>query len=290
MADPASADVDEPNRQEITRLQKKLAEVEEALDLAETKLRQHKKREAAMVDELAEAETRAKSISRMRSAILNNLTHEVRTPLTVIVGFTSMLRRGVDPKYVRFVDSIERSGNRLMLMLDTILDLAQLEAGTIIVNAQTVGVVDIVDEAVEMLRPYAVEKKLALKWERPAEPFSAWFDHRILSRVLRNLLDNAIKFTEEGFIKVSIEGDGQRTCIKIQDTGVGIDKVYQNQLFEEFSQESTGLERSHQGSGLGLAVSRRLMQLAGGTISVESAKGKGSLFVVIVPQSEHDAV
>ncbi|HMB93666.1 MAG TPA: HAMP domain-containing sensor histidine kinase [Rhodothermales bacterium] len=278
-----------PHQQEIDRLRDQVAAMEEALRRAEAQIQEHEEREEAMIQELAEAKERAKSIARMRSAILNNLTHEVRTPLTVIVGFTSMLRRGIDPKYMRFVDSIERSGNRLMLMLDTILDLAQLEAGTIITDHQMVDVVDVVDEAVGMLRPYVEESQLELRWERPAKSMTVWFDQRILSRVLRNLLDNAIKFTEEGYIEVSIEETKDWTSINVRDTGVGIDQLYQEQLFEEFSQESTGLERTHQGTGLGLAVSKRLMDKAGGTISVKSHKGKGSLFAVSVPQNEQVA-
>lgn len=289
MADDTSSKHVTPPQQEIDRLSKQVAAMEEALRRAQTQIREQEEREAAMTQELAEAKERAKSIARMRSAILNNLTHEVRTPLTVIVGFTSMLRRGVDPKYMRFVDAIERSGNRLMLMLDTILDLAQLEAGTIITDHQRVDVVEVVDEVVDMLRPYVEDSHLDLRWERPAASMTAWFDQRILSRVLRNLLDNAIKFTEEGYIEVSIEENKEWTYINVRDTGVGIDKVYQKQLFEEFSQESTGLERTHQGTGLGLAVSKRLMDRAGGTISVKSHKGKGSLFVVAIPQNEQAA-
>jgi signal transduction histidine kinase len=289
MADDTSSKHVKLPQQEIAHLSKQVAAMEEALRRAQTQIREQEEREAVMTQELAEAKERAKSIARMRSAILNNLTHEVRTPLTVIVGFTSMLRRGVDPKYVRFVDAIERSGNRLMLMLDTILDLAQLEAGTIITDHQRVDVVEVVDEVVDMLRPYVEDSHLDLRWERPAMSMAAWFDQRILSRVLRNLLDNAIKFTEEGYIEVSIEDDKEWTYINVRDTGVGIDKVYQKQLFEEFSQESTGLERTYQGTGLGLAVSKRLMDRAGGTISVKSHKGKGSLFVVAIPQNEQAA-
>lgn len=289
MADDVPSRQVMPHQQEIDRLHKQVATLEEALQRAEAQIQAHEVREAEMAQDLADAREWAKSIARMRSAILNNLTHEVRTPLTVIVGFTSMLRRGVDPKYMRFVDSIERSGNRLMLMLDTILDLAQLEAGTIVTDHQMVDVVEVVDEAVDILRPYVEDSHLDLRWERPADSVTAWFDQRILSRVLRNLLDNAIKFTEEGYIEVHIEEDRTWTYIHVRDTGVGIDQVYQEQLFEEFSQESTGLERTHQGTGLGLAVSKRLMDRAGGTISVESLKGQGSVFVIAVPQSEQAA-
>ncbi len=232
---------------------------------------------------LIEAKERAEATARLRAAILNNITHEVRTPLTVIVGFTSMLRKGVRKEYQRFVDRIERSGNRLMLMLDTILDLAQLEAGTFDLKPRPVDVVELVNQAVETLRPQAEEKGLYLEVEAAA-PLEARLDQRVLLRVLHNLLDNAIKFTDEGGVHVSAEADAGRLYLKIRDTGVGIDEIYLAHVFDEFSQESTGLERTHQGSGLGLAVSRRLIELAGGAISVESHKGEGSLFTVEVPR------
>ena len=234
--------------------------------------------------ELIEAKERAEDIARLRSAILNNLTHEVRTPLTVILGFTSMLRKGVRPQFVRFVNLIERSGRRLMLMLDTILDLAQLEAGTLDVVPTPVDAAEIVEGAVEALRPQAEAKGIEIVWERPSAPLSGRLDQRILTRVLHNLLDNAVKFTDEGQIRVGLAATDDALDIHIQDTGVGIEAQFLDHIFEEFSQESTGLERTYQGSGLGLAVSKRLLERAGGTIAVESRKGRGSTFTIHLPR------
>lgn len=233
---------------------------------------------------LIEAKERAEAIAHLRSAILNNITHEVRTPLTVIVGFTSMLRKGVRPEYQRFVDLIERSGNRLMLMLDTILDLAQLEAGTFDVTPKDIDVIALIHEVMMPLRSLAEEKGLTLEPPALDQRLDACLDRRLFGRVLTNLIDNAIKFTEEGRIEIDAHADGDRLFVTVRDTGVGIDAEYLDRIFDEFSQESTGLERSHQGSGLGLAVTQRLVELAGGSIRVESNKGEGSLFTIELPR------
>lgn len=242
----------------------------------------------AVEAELRQAKEEAESIARLRNIILNNLTHEVRTPLTVILGFTSMLRKGVRPQFERFVSLIERSGRRLMLMLDTILDLAQLEVGAVHLVPRALDAVEVVESAVETMRPQAEAKGLALRLERPEESMPAHFDQRLLTRVLHNLLDNAIKFTEEGEVRLLLRADADTLYIEVHDTGIGIDELYMEHLFDEFSQESTGLERTYQGSGLGLAVSKRLVELAGGHIEVESRKGRGSVFTVSVPRYVED--
>lgn len=235
--------------------------------------------------ELVRSRDRAEEMSRIKTAFLTNMTHEVRTPLTVILGFTSMLRQGVREEYQRFVRVIERSGRRLLLMLDSILDLAQLEAGTLSVEQQVFNVSDVVQNEAELFEQIATEKKLKLEIYLPDERAHARADHKIFVRVLNNLFDNAVKFTDEGTITMRVEpGDGMIEVV-VEDTGVGIDTAFLPRVFDEFTQESTGLERTHQGSGLGLAVSKRLLEMMGGSISAESAKGKGSRFVISIPRA-----
>lgn len=236
--------------------------------------------------ELVAAKEEAENSVRMKNAFLTNMTHEVRTPLTVILGFTSMLRQGVRPEYRRFVRVIERSGRRLLLMLDSILDLAQLEAGALEVVAENVNVVSAVEHVVGEARPLAEEKALTLDVALPSEPHYAHVDHRLLLRVLTHVLDNAIKFTDEGTVSVGLEADASTLVIHVRDTGVGIEPGFLPHLFEEFAQESTGLERTHQGSGLGLTVAQRLVRLLGGTIRVESRKGEGSQFSIVLPRED----
>lgn len=235
--------------------------------------------------ELIEAKEKAEEMARIKSAFLTNMTHEVRTPLTVILGFSSMLRQGVRPQYQRFVHVIERSGRRLLLMLDSILDLAQLEAGTIEVERKPFNISEVVRNVLTLQRPNAEDKGLSFALDLPGDAVYVREGQRLVTRVLNNLLDNAIKFTEKGSIVIKISSRDNTVYIDIEDTGIGIGEVFLPHIFDEFTQESTGLERTHQGSGLGLAVSKRLIELINGSLYVTSNKGTGSIFTVALPRA-----
>jgi len=239
----------------------------------------------AVEQQLITAKERAEEASRIKSAILTNITHEVRTPLTVILGFTSMMRKGISAKYERFVDLIERSGQRLLLTLDSMLDLAQLEAGTLALSPEPVNLVEVAHSVIDTLQPLAEQKGIDLRLRTTQEVMPAHQDHRLLVRVVHNLLDNALKFTSDGYVEVTLRrsDDGTAIHLTVEDTGVGIDASFVNRIFDEFSQESSGLERSYQGSGLGLTVSRRLIERVGGRIQVDSTKGEGTTFHVTLP-------
>lgn len=232
---------------------------------------------------LLEAKEHAEETAMLKSAFLTNMTHEIRTPLTVILGFTSILRQGVRPEYRRFINLIERSGRRLLLMLDSMLDLAQLEAGTLEVDRQSHSVTEVVESVALTIAPIAEEKGLELNLRLPSEHCYASIDHGVLSRVLNNLIDNAIKFTDKGSIDVSVGSREDHIAIVIEDTGIGIETEFLEQIFDPFTQESSGLDRTHQGSGLGLTVSKRLLHLMGGSLSLESNKGRGSVFTILLP-------
>ena len=237
-----------------------------------------------MEDKLIEARDRAREMARIRTSFLTNMTHEIRTPLTVILGFTSMLKQGVNPAYRRFVNVIERSGKRLLLTLDSILDLAQLEAGTVQVDPLPFRVDDAIDSVIDSVEPLAKEKGLTIRFERLEQPVFVAGGHKLFTRIIHHLLDNAVKFTEAGAIRVRVK-ESDDISIVVSDTGIGIRSEFLPHLFEEFSQESTGLERTHQGSGLGLAVSKRLAEAMGGHIEVTSEKGKGSTFQLTLPRA-----
>lgn len=232
---------------------------------------------------LLEAKEHAEEMSKLKTTFLTNITHEIRTPLTVILGFTTILRQGLRTDYHRFVNLIERSGRRLLLMLDSMIDLAQLEAGTLEIERQSQSVLEVIDAVVASVRPLAAEKDLSLRVIAPDQRFYARFDHSVLTRVLNNMLDNAIKFTDEGGVEVHVRRDNASIEVVVRDTGIGIDQNFLPHVFDPFVQESTGLDRTHQGSGLGLSVSRRLIELMGGSITMSSTKGEGSVFTIILP-------
>jgi PAS domain S-box-containing protein len=240
----------------------------------------HKEVEA----DLIRAKEEAEETSRLKMAILTNITHEVRTPLTVILGFTSMLRKGVRAEYERFVDLVERSGRRLMRMLDTMLDLAQLEAGTLEVDCQPFDVGETVRREADLFRATATEKGLSFQVRASSQACTACGDEHIFASVLGHLLDNAVKFTEEGQIEVALEADHDEVHVHVRDTGIGIGEDLLPKIYDEFVQGSTGLERTHQGNGLGLTVSRRLIEETGGALQVASSKGEGSHFTIVLPR------
>lgn len=242
---------------------------------------------------LIAAKEEAEEMSRMKSTFLANMSHEIRTPLTSILGFSEVLAEEISGPSAEFVHLIRTSGERLMETLNSVLELARLESGASALRAERLDVGARAREAVALFEPQARRKNLAL--EVDAAPATARLDPTALDRVLRNLIANAIKFTEAGSVRVRVarepaqaQGDGQgggpgRVVLRVADTGVGIGEAFQARLFTEFEQESSGLNRAYDGIGLGLAITKRLVEAAGGTIEVESEKGVGSTFTVRFP-------
>ena len=232
---------------------------------------------------LVRAKEEAESVARLKSALLNNVSHEVRTPLTTIIGYATILAEEVPDEYRDFAHTIARGGQRLLDTLNAVLELARLEASPPPSNPVLLDVAQEVMQAVDMVLPMADKKRLDVRMTIPDEPVMVLADGSSLLRVLGNLLTNAVKFTETGYVHVVVDGDGETVRIHVQDSGVGISEEFLPQLFDEFKQESSGLGRSHEGSGLGLAISRRLVDLMGGTLQASSRKGAGSEFTITLP-------
>lgn len=234
---------------------------------------------------LVRAKEEAESVARLKSALLNNVSHEVRTPLTTIIGYATILAEEVPEEYRDFAHTIARGGQRLLDTLNAVLELARLEANPPPSNLVLLDVEQEAAQAVELVLPLADRRGLEVRTSFPDEPAYVLADGTALLRVLNNLLSNAVKFTEEGRIEVAVEADDVEIRIAVRDTGVGISDDFLPHLFEEFKQESSGLGRSHEGSGLGLAISRRLVDLMGGTLYVNSQKGEGSEFCIVLPRA-----
>lgn len=233
---------------------------------------------------LVEAKDKAEDVARFRSSVLANITHEVRTPLTSILSFTSVLQSGVDGPYERFIERIERSGNRLLLMLDSLLDLAQLEAGTMERSLDVHCVHDVLHTVSGPLKERVEKAGLSFFLQLPAQRVCARFNESLLSRVLTHLVDNAVKFTSDGTVTLHADVEETAVAIGVSDTGSGIDPSFLPRIFEPFAQESEGVARAYQGSGLGLTVSRQIMEYMGGTIDIDTAPGTGTTVVLRVPR------
>ncbi|PAP75805.1 sensor histidine kinase [Rubrivirga marina] len=226
---------------------------------------------------LAEARDHAEEAARVRSQYLASLSHEIRTPLTSVVGFTEILREEVDEAQRGLVDAIAAGGQRLLATLDSVLDLATLDARRETLRPASLDVVDAVEAAVAPLRHYAEDKGVALDVEPAYDEIPATLDANALGRVLAHLVGNGVRYTEKGGVTVEIDADAKDVSVRVIDTGIGIPEDAQRTLFQ-------GFERP--GGGFGLAISERLVRLMGGTISVESRWRSGTAVTVVLPRGE----
>ncbi len=237
--------------------------------------------------ELLAAKEEAEQASRLKDTFLANMSHEIRTPLTSILGFADVLQDLVESDAGEFVHYIRKGGQRLMDTLNSVLDLAQLRGGAMHLQPEPFAILPEVQNAVDLFEEQARQQNLTLSISSPAdESLRVQADRAALGRVLNNLLSNAIKFTREGNITVRVKSKGSRVQVTVEDTGVGISEVFLPHLFEEFRQESSGYARSHEGNGLGLTITKELIELMGGEISVRSRKGEGSAFSILLPGAE----
>ncbi|WP_426103404.1 hybrid sensor histidine kinase/response regulator [Massilia sp. TSP1-1-2] len=235
--------------------------------------------------ELAEA-------SRMKSAFIANMSHELRTPLNAIIGFTGALLMKLPgpltPDQDKQLNTIRTSARHLLSLINDILDVAKIEAGKVTLQVESIDCQALVAQTVDTLRPLATQKGLALSFQLPAEPMLVDTDRRALTQVIINLVNNAIKFTETGEIKVSLAHalvDGVLlTRISVADTGVGIKTEDQHKLFQAFSQLDSTSTRHAEGAGLGLYLCQNLANLLGGALSFTSQYGQGSTFTLTLPE------
>lgn len=246
-------------------------------------------REQALNERLKEANEQLERTNRMKDEFLANLSHEIRTPMASIQGFAELIAEEGSEQNRHFAELIQNSSTRLHHTLSGLLELAQLRAGRIEPEHEPLDVAEEVRSLAELMQPRAEQKGLALSVDVPEDGVMATLDRFCLERIVNNLLSNAVKFTEEGAVHVRVAAEDEEVTIQVRDTGVGIEEEFQDDLFEEFRQESAGLDRSHEGVGLGLALTRRMTEILDGSIAVDSEKGRGSTFTVRLPRSPESA-
>ena len=230
-----------------------------------------------------EAREAAELMSRLKTTFLSNMSHEIRTPLTAILGCAELLADEVQPECQDLTDSILSGGQRLMTTLDSILDLAQIEAGQIAVTPCAMCAGDVLESAVQGLRPAAASKGLTLSVCTPDGVPAVSADPRLLTRIAEQLVENAIKFTDAGRVDVSARYADGRLHLEVADTGIGIPASDLERVLGEFQQASEGHARTHQGVGIGLALVRRLAEMMNGEVTIESEVGVGTRVIVSVP-------
>jgi signal transduction histidine kinase len=235
--------------------------------------------------ELERARDEALEASRMKSSFVRNMSHEIRTPVSVILGYVRLIGEHLatagDETSRSLFEAVERNCTRLLNTVHSILDISRIESDSIEIHPEPIELGSFVQEKIADFRKVAEDKGLSLVEEIDARAAAVIFDEYCLSRALASLLDNAIKFTQQGSVLVWLgrSSDG-RLCLEVRDTGVGIDPAYLPHLYEAFSQEKLGSARPFEGSGLGMALARKFLEINGAAISVESQKGKGSSFAI----------
>ncbi len=235
-----------------------------------------------------ELRERAESSSIAKTNFLANISHELRTPMTAILGFAELLRDAKAPAEERadWIETIRRNGDHLLAIINDLLDLSKVEVGKLDIELAPVSVPDVVRDVVRLMRVRAVSQGISLDHvvedEAAREPVRT--DPVRVRQILLNLVGNAVKFTERGGVDVRVSGrrDGGllRLSVAVRDTGCGIDPALMPRLFEPFTQLDTTFVRKHGGTGLGLAISSRLASLLNGRIEVASEPGRGSVFTL----------
>jgi PAS domain S-box-containing protein len=243
-----------------------------------------------IIQELIEAKEKAEEINRLKSCFLANMSHELRTPMVGILGFSEMLKDTDDIAEIKDMSEIiHRGALRLFNTLDQILNLSSLESNKLKSDYNLTDIISIVSESIDLYRKEAFKKKINLKLDSEIDSLVINTDQKMIYSSLNNIIQNAIYYTKEGSINIKIRekmiDKKDYVVINIIDTGIGIAKENIDLIFDEFRQVSEGWGRSFEGTGLGLSLCRKYMNLIGGSVSVKSKPGVGSDFMLIIPKN-----
>jgi two-component system cell cycle sensor histidine kinase PleC len=286
-------DVTEARRRELA-LEKGEAQLRDhvnQLEFAKDRLEEQGARLAELADDLSEQKTRAEEASRAKSRFVANMSHELRTPLNAIIGFSDLIEsEALGPlgnlRYKSYAEDIKNSGQHLLSLINDILDFSKADADCLTLHEENVDLEELLEGSVRMLLPRAAHENVKLVFEPAPASLCLRADGKRLKQIVLNLLSNAIKYTPAGgkvTLGAAIEGDGA-LAITVRDTGVGIAEGDQRKVLEAFVQVDNAPNRAHEGTGLGLPLTKRLVELHGGTLTLESRLGKGTTVRVVLPR------
>ena len=269
-------------------------------------------RVAEYTEDLQEAKIAAEAANRSKSAFLANMSHELRTPLNAIINYSEMLQEDAQDSgsedFLPDLERIQTAGKHLLDMISDILDISKIEAGHVTLYLENFDVAKMIEEVMTTAQPLVEKKGNALALKTQGELGMMYADQPKVRQILLNLLSNAAKFTEAGVITIGVERiknqktkptkhsknndellsglnyNSQVLIFRVSDTGIGMTDEQLQQIFKPFTQADVSTTRKYGGTGLGLTISQRLCQILGGEISVESQDGKGSTFIVSLPE------
>jgi len=245
---------------------------------------------------LEEKANEVQRASQYKTEFLANMSHELRTPLNSSLILAKLLmdnsKENLTEEQIQYATSIYSSGNDLLNLINDILDLSKVEAGKLDIRAEKVVILKVIEGLKQTFQSLAQEKKLTFEVSHETDlPQSFVTDRQRLDQILKNLISNALKFTEKGSVKIRLYSHSKgKIAFEVSDTGIGIRKEQQAIIFEAFRQADGTTNRKYGGTGLGLSISRDLAKLLGGSIEVESAAGKGSCFTLILPETLNESL
>jgi signal transduction histidine kinase len=237
--------------------------------------------------ELEEARQRAESADKLKTSFLLNMSHELRTPLNSIIGFSGILLRRfagpVNEEQEKQLEMIQKSGRHLLSLINDILDISKIDAGELKPAYEIFNLLELIEEVQKLIQPFADSKGIPVSYIKDQRVEEIESDRKRVSQILINLLNNAIKFTEKGTVTITLCRDGNLVITEVKDTGIGIREEDMEKLFNPFLQLENSLTRNYEGSGLGLSITKKLLDLLHGSIQVKSEFGKGSTFIITLP-------
>jgi len=242
---------------------------------------------ARLFHEIEEKGHELEIANKHKSEFLANMSHELRTPLNAILGYTELILDNiygdVPEKIKEILERLEKNGHHLLSLINDVLDLSKIEAGRLTLSLNEYSMGEVIQTVITSVEALAAEKKLELKVMVPTDLTTGKGDEQRIAQVILNLLGNAIKFTEEGEVRVEATVSNETFMVSVSDTGPGLSEADQKTIFEEFQQVDGSSTREKGGTGLGLSIAKRIVEMHGGRIWVESTHGKGSTFRFTLP-------